>query len=160
MLAGWVSFAGDPIGCVSCLRTHCHPGPPFFSHRRHTLLLLVSVFSFQHHSLSFHRRPLLFQQQHSLSLLRRSLARSVCSDVPAGLSRSPPAVCALRIALNFSLHKAGAAAGRPATRTTVKGASGRRSRHPPRCRRGHDAASDHPPRGRAHLVESPRQGEN
>jgi hypothetical protein len=50
----------------------------------------------------------------SLSLLRWSLARSVCSDVPAGLSRSPPpAVRALRITLNFSPKKASAAAGRP-----------------------------------------------
>jgi hypothetical protein len=31
-------------------------------------------------SLSVEARPLLFRQQHSLSLLRRSLARSVCSD--------------------------------------------------------------------------------
>jgi hypothetical protein len=58
----------------------------FFSHRRRTLLLPVYVFSFRHHSLSLHRRSLLFLQQHSLSLLRRSLARSVCSDVPAGCS--------------------------------------------------------------------------
>jgi hypothetical protein len=53
----------------------------------------------------------------SLSLLKRSLARSVCSDVPAGLSRSPPpAARALRIALNFSPQKADDVAGRPAVR--------------------------------------------
>jgi hypothetical protein len=40
----------------------------------------------------------------------------------------------------------------------AKGASGRRSRRPPRYRRGRAAASDPPPRGR--LVESPRQGGN
>jgi hypothetical protein len=52
-----------------------------------------------------------------LSLLRRPVARSVCSDVPAGLSRSPPpAARALRITLNFSPQKAAAAAGRPAAR--------------------------------------------
>jgi hypothetical protein len=59
----------------------------------------------------------------SLSLLRRSLALSVCSDVFAGLSRSPPlAARALRIALNFSPQKAGATAGRPAACATAKGA--------------------------------------
>jgi hypothetical protein len=125
----------------------CHPGSPFFSHRWRTLLLLVSVFSFWHHSLSLRRRPLMFRQQYSLSLLRRSLARSVCSNVPAGLSRSlPPAARTLRIALNFSPQKAGAAAGRPATCETAKGASGHRLRCPPCCRHGRDAASDPPPR--------------
>jgi hypothetical protein len=50
----------------------------------------------------------------------------VCSDVPAGLSRSPlPAAHALRIALNFSPQKAGAAAGRPTACTMAKGASRR-----------------------------------
>jgi hypothetical protein len=97
----------------------------------------------------------------ALSLLRRSLARSVCSDVPAGLSRSPPpAVHALRIELNFSPQKASGAAGRPAVCATVKGASERRPRRPLRCRRGRDAASDPPPRGRARLVESQCQGGN
>jgi hypothetical protein len=56
---------------------------------------------------------------HTLSLLKRSLARSVCSDVPAGLSCSqPPAVYALRITLNFSPQKAGAAAARSVVCTT------------------------------------------
>jgi hypothetical protein len=99
------------VGCVSC---DCHPGSPF-SHIGDTRCYLVCVFSFWHHSLSLCRRPLLFRQQHSLSVLRRSLARSVCSDVPVGLSRSPPpAACVLRIALNFSPQKADDAAGRPA----------------------------------------------
>jgi hypothetical protein len=152
MLVGCVSFAGDPIGCISCLRTlsfDCHPGLPFFSHRRRTLLLLVSVFSSWHHSLSVHRRTLMFRQQHSLSLLRRSLTRSVCSDVPAGLSRSPPpAARALRIALNFSHQKADAAAGRLAACATAKGANRRRPRRPPCCRRDRDATSD-PARSRS-----------
>jgi hypothetical protein len=97
-------------------------GRLFFSHRRCTLLLLVYVFSFRHHSLSLRRRPLLSQKQHSLSLFRRSLARSVFSDVPAGLSRSPPlAIRALRITLNFSSQKAGAAAGEGPIRRPERG---------------------------------------
>jgi hypothetical protein len=150
--------ASHVLGLVSF---DCHPGSPFFSHRRRMLILFVYVFSFQHHSLSLRRRPLLFRQQHSLSLLRRSLARSVCSDVPAGLSRSPsPAARALRIVLNFSPQKAGAAAGRPAAFAMAKGASRHRLRRPPCCRRGRDAASDPPPHGRVRLVESHRQGGN
>jgi hypothetical protein len=96
-----------------------------FSHIGDACCYLICVFSFSHHSLSLRRRPLLFRQQHSLSLslLRRSLARSVCSDVPASLSRSPPpAARALRIALNFSPQKAGAAAGWLAACATTKGA--------------------------------------
>jgi hypothetical protein len=77
----------------------------------------------------------------TLSLLRRSLARSVCSDVPASLSRSPlPATHALRIALNFSPQKAGNAAGRPAARARRRKGPGRTSTAPssaqspwPRC---------------------------
>jgi hypothetical protein len=100
------------VGCVSF---DCHPGSPFFSHRRRTLLSRLCLLLPTPLALSLRRRPLLLRQQHSLSLLRMSLARSMCSDVPAGLSRSPPlAVRALRIALNFSPQKAGAAAGRPA----------------------------------------------
>jgi hypothetical protein len=71
----------------------------------------------------------------------------VCSNVPADLSRSPPpAARARRIVLNFSPQKAGAGAGWPATCTMAKGASGRQSRYPPHCRRGHDTASSSPPR--------------
>jgi hypothetical protein len=93
----------------------------------------------------------------ALSLLRRLLARSVCSDVPTGLSRSPPpAARALRIVLNFSAQKVSAAAGWPAACATAKGANGRRPHRPPRCRRGRDAASDPSPR----LVESHHQGGN
>jgi hypothetical protein len=113
------------------------------------------------HSLSAEGHSSSDNNTRSLSLLRRSLARSVCSDVPAGLSHSPPpAARALRIVLNFSPQKAGAAAGRPAVCTTTKGASGRRPRCPPRCRRDRDTASNPPPHGRARLVESPRQGGN
>jgi hypothetical protein len=103
-----------------------------FSHRKCTLLLLISVFSFPHHSLCLCRRPLPFRYN-TRSLLKRSLARSVCSDVPAGLSSSLlPAARARRIALNFFPQKAGAAAGRPAACATAKGASRRRPRRHPK----------------------------
>jgi hypothetical protein len=139
--------ASCALGLVSF---DCHPGSLFFSHRRRILLLLVSVFSFRHHLFPLHRRPLQFRQQHSLSHLRRSVARSVCSDVPADLCRSPPpAALALRIALNFSPQKAGAAAGQQAACATAKGANGCRLRHPPRCCCGRDAASDPPPQPRS-----------
>jgi hypothetical protein len=150
--------ASRVLGLVSF---DCHLGSPFFSHRRHTLLLLVYVFSLRHHSLSLRRRPLLFRQQHSLSLLRRSLARFVCSDVPAGLSRSPlPAARALGITLNFSPQKAGTAAGWPAACATAKGARADVDRT---VLRTVAAAATPPPillLGRARLVESPRQGGN
>jgi hypothetical protein len=113
--------ASRALGLVSF---DCHRGSPFFSHRRRTLLLLVSDFSFRHHSLPLRRRPLQFRQQHSLSLLRRSVARSVCSDVPANPCRSPPpAALAPRIALNFSPEKAGAAASQQVACATAKGAA-------------------------------------
>jgi hypothetical protein len=148
--------ASRVLGLVSF---DCHPGTPFFLHRRRTLLLLVYVFSFRHHSLSLRRRPLLFRQQHSLSLslLRRSLARSVRSDVPAGLPGSPlPAARALRIMLNFSPQKVGAAAGRPAGRVCdgERGQSERRSRRPPRFHSGRNAASNPPPRSRSPRTKS------
>jgi hypothetical protein len=128
---------------------HFHTQGRLFSHIRDACCYLVCVLSFRHHLLSLHRRPLLFRQQHSLSLslLRRSLARSVCSDVPTGLSRSPPpAARALRIAFSFSPQKADAVAGRPRVCDDERGQSGCRPRRPPRCRRGRDAASDPFPR--------------
>jgi hypothetical protein len=150
--------ASHVLGLVSF---DCHPGSPFFSHWRCTLLLLVYVFSFRHHSLSLHKRPLLFRQEHSLSLLRRSLARSVCSDVPASLSYSPsPAARALRIALNFFPQKASDVAGRPAACAPAKGARADVDRS---VLRAVATATPPPPillLGRARLVESPRQGGN
>jgi hypothetical protein len=159
-----VSFPGDPVGYASVLGLvsfDFHPRSPFFSHRRHTLLLLISVFSFQHHWLSLCRRPLPFWQKHLLCLLRRSLTRSLCSYVPACLYRTAPlAAHALRIALNFSPQKAGTATARPAACAMVKGATGRRPQcHPnqtplcpPRCRRDRATTSDPPhprsPRGK------------
>jgi hypothetical protein len=104
----------------------CHPGSPFYltseTHvviARLCLLLLIPLTLSLQKATSVPTTTLAL----SLSLLRRSLARSVCSDVPAGLSRSPPPDArALKIALNFSPQKAGAAAGRPATCATAKGA--------------------------------------
>jgi hypothetical protein len=103
----------------------------------------------------------MFRQQHSLSLLRRSLARSVCSDVPAGLSRSPLlAAPAIRITLNFSPQKVGPAASRPAAGATAKGA---RADVDCTVLRVVAAAATPPPillLGRARLVESPPQDGN
>jgi hypothetical protein len=97
----------------------------------------------------------------ALSLLRRSLARYVCSDVPAGLSRSlPPASRALRIALNFSPQKAGAAAGQPAACVMAKGA---RADFDRAVLHAVAKAATPPPillLGLARLIESPSQGEN
>jgi hypothetical protein len=84
-------LVGDPIGYARVLGLvsfDCHIGSPFFSHRRRTLLLLVSVFSFRHHSLSLRRRPLPFRQQHSIALSPQkvtcsiSLLRCPCRLVP------------------------------------------------------------------------------
>jgi hypothetical protein len=172
MLVGRVSVAGDQIGCVSCLRTRLLCLPPrvaFFSRIRDAHCYCSSMsspsdttrsLSTEGHSYS-DNNSLSLSLSPSLSLLRRSIARSVCSDVPAGLSHSPLlAARALRIALNFSPQKTSAAAGRLAACATEKGASGRRPRHPSLCGCDRDAASNHPPRGRARLVESHRQGGN
>jgi hypothetical protein len=97
---------------------------PFFTLEMHVVIVRLCLLLPTPLALSLHGRPLLFRQQHSLSLLRRSLARSVCSDVPAGLSCwSPLAARALRTALNLSPQKAGAAAGWSAACATAKGAS-------------------------------------
>jgi hypothetical protein len=127
-----------------------------FSHIGDACCYLVCVLSFRHHSLSLRKMPLLFRQQHSLSLLRRSLTRSVCSNVPAGLSRSlPPAVRALRIALNFSPQKAGTAAGRPATRTRRrKGPEPTSTTPSSTLHGGRNATSDPPPRPRSRYRKS------
>jgi hypothetical protein len=116
-----------------------------FSHIGDTCCYLVCVLSFRHHSLSLRRRlghSYFDNYTRALSLLRRSLARCVCSDVPAGLSCSPPpAARALRIPLNFSPQKAGTAVGRPATRARRQKGPERTSTAPssalslrPRCR--------------------------
>jgi hypothetical protein len=100
------------VGCVSF---DCHLGPPFFSHRRHMLLSRLCLILSTPLALSPQKATLVSTTTLTLSLLRRSLARSVWLDVPAGLScLPPPAARALRITLNFSPQKAGAAAGRPA----------------------------------------------
>jgi hypothetical protein len=125
-LLGCVPFDGDTIGynrVLGLVSFDHHPGSPLFSHHRRTLLFLISVFSFDHSlSLSAEGYSRSDNNTRSLSLLRRSLTRYVCPDVPAGLSSSPfPPARALRIALNFSPQKASAAAGRPATCAMAKG---------------------------------------
>jgi hypothetical protein len=139
------------VGCVSF---DCHPRLPFFlTSETHVVISSVSYPFDTTRSLSTEASPLLFRQQHSLSLslslslLRRSLARSVCSNVPAGLSRSPPsAACALRIALNFSPRKVGAAARQPA-------ACARRRKGPERTSTMPSSALS--PRSRRHLHPPP-----
>jgi hypothetical protein len=136
-------------------------GRLFFSHRRRTLLLLVYVFSLTPLALSPQKDTPVPTSTLALSRLRRSLARSLCSDVAADISRSPPiATRALRIALNFSPQKAGAAASRPAACTTAKGAKGNVDHA---VLHAVAAAATPPPillLSRARIIESPRQGEN
>jgi hypothetical protein len=84
----------------------------------------------------------------------------MCSDVPAGLSRSlPPAARALRIALNFSPQEAGAAAGQLAACVMAEGARVDVDRA---VLRAVTADATPPPilLRRTRLVESARQGEN
>jgi hypothetical protein len=149
------------VGCVSF---DCHPGSPFFSHRRCMLLSRLCLILLTQLALSPQKAtPVLTTTLAlSLSLLRRSLARSVCSDVPAGLSRSPPpAARTVRIALNFVPQKAGMLqhAGRPRVRNGERGKSGRPAVLRG-CRRGHDATSDPPPRSRSPRRKSSRYGGN
>jgi hypothetical protein len=102
---------------VGCISFDCHPGSPFFSHRRRMLLSRLCLILSTPLALSPQKATPVPTTTLALYLLRRSLTRSVCSNVPAGLSRSlPPAAHALRIALNFYPQKVDAAAGRPATR--------------------------------------------
>jgi hypothetical protein len=135
------------VGCVSF---DCHPGSPFFSHRRRMLLSRLCLLLPTPLALSPQKATPVPTRTLAFSLSSEGHSLDLCSDVPAGLSRSPlPAARALRIVLNFSPQKAGAAASRPAAHARRrKGQSGRRPRHPPCCCRGRDAASD-PPRPRS-----------
>jgi hypothetical protein len=136
-----------------------HQGSPFFlTSETHIVIARLYVLPTPPLALSAEGHSCSNNNTRSLSLLRMSLTQSVCSDVLAGLSCSTPLVVrALRIALNFSPQKAGAAAGWLAACATATGASERRPRSPPRCRHGRDAASDPPPHGRARLIESHHQ---
>jgi hypothetical protein len=132
----------------------CHPGLPFFlTSETHVVIARLCLLLPTPLALSPQKATPVPTTTLALSLFRRSLARSVCSDVPSGLSRSPPPVVrALRIAINFSPQKAGAAEGRPAACATVKGARAD-------VNRAVAAAVTPPPIllfGRALLVESPR----
>jgi hypothetical protein len=135
-----------------------HPGLPFFLTSKTHIVIARRCFLFRHHLLSLSVEGHSCSDNNTRSLLIRSLAQSVRSDVPADMSRSLPLVVrALRIVLNFSPQKAGTAAGRPAACSTTKGAIRRLPRRPPCCRRSRDAASDPPSHGRASLLESPRK---
>jgi hypothetical protein len=148
--------ASHVLGLISF---DCHPGSPFFlTSETQVVIARLCVLLLTPRALSSQKATPVPIKTVALSLLRRSLARSMCSDVPAGLSRlPPPAARALRIALNFSPQKAGVVIGQPAACVMAKGASRRRLCRPPRCRCGRNAASDPP---RAPLVESPHQGGN
>jgi hypothetical protein len=109
--------ASRVLGLVSF---DCYAGSPFFlTSETHVVIVHLYLLLLTPLALFLQKATLVptttLALSLSLSILRRSLARSVCSDVLAGLSRSPlPAVRALRITLNFSPQKACAIAGRPA----------------------------------------------
>jgi hypothetical protein len=103
-----------------------HPGSPFYlTSETHIVIARLCLLLLTPLALSPQKATLVPTTTLALSLshLKRSLARSVCSDVPTGLSRLPlPAACALRISLNFSPQKVGTAAGRSDACATAKGA--------------------------------------
>jgi hypothetical protein len=105
-LLGRVFFDGDPIGYARCLGLvsfDCHPWSPFFSHRRRTLLLCVSLLLLTPLAISAQNVTTAPTTKLALSLVQRSLARSLSSKVPASLTHSPPlAARALRIVLSLS----------------------------------------------------------
>jgi hypothetical protein len=134
-LLGCVSFAGDPIRYARILGLvsfDCHPGSPFFSHPRRTLLFLVSVFSFGHHSFSPQKATPVPTTTLALSpqMATRSISLLRC---PRWLVLFATASCARsEDTLNFFPQKVGAAAGRPVACATVKGASGHQPWHHPK----------------------------
>jgi hypothetical protein len=105
------------VGCVSF---DCHPGSPFFSYRRHMLLSRLCLILSTPLALSLQKlgHSCSDNNTRSLSLSPQKVTSSICVlSVPTSLSRSPPPTTrTLRIALNFSPQKAGAAAGRPTAR--------------------------------------------
>jgi hypothetical protein len=120
-------------------------GRLFFTSETHVVISSVSSPSDTTRSLSAEGHSC-FDNNIPLSLLRRSLARSVCSDVPTGQScLPPPAARSLRVALNFSPQKVGAVAGRPAARVRRRKGPQRTSTAPSL----RDTASDPPPRPRS-----------
>jgi hypothetical protein len=79
------------VGCVSF---DWHPGRLFLTSKTHVVISFVCLCLILSTPLALSPQKLGHScsdnNTHSLSLLRRSLAGSVCSDVPTGLSRSPP----------------------------------------------------------------------
>jgi hypothetical protein len=144
------SFDGDPIGYAHLLRRisfDCHPVSPF-SHIRDARCYCTSLSSPSDTTPSLLRKPLMFRQ-HSLSLLRRSLALSLSLEVPTGLPcLPPPAARALSSESRRCSRSASRVHDAPLRLSTVL--------------RDVTAAATPPPillLGRAHL-ESPRQGGN
>jgi hypothetical protein len=144
-LFGCVSFAGDPIGCARFLGLvsfDCHPGQPFFLHRRRTLLLLVSVFSFRHH--------LFLSPQKATPVPTTTLTLSP--------QKSPPG-CPVRCHGQSCSRAAGRARDgeRGQRMSTVASSKADASMspppwarcRPPHCRHGCDTAFDPPPRPRS-----------
>jgi hypothetical protein len=99
----------------------CHPGSPFFlTSEMHIVIARVCFLLPTLLALSPQKTTHVPTTTLALSLLRRSLARSVCSDVPVGLSRSSSSTArSMRITLNFSPQKVGAAVGRGQRTSTV-----------------------------------------
>jgi hypothetical protein len=138
------------VGCVSF---DCHPGSPFFSYRRHMLLSRLCLILSTPLALSLQKlgHSCSDNNTRSLSLLRRSLARSVCSVSPPACPvhrRQLRALWGSRL-ISHLRKLALQQAGRPRVRDSERGQSGHRPRRPPRCRRGRDATSDPPPRPRS-----------
>jgi hypothetical protein len=151
----------DASRVLGLISFNFHPGSPFFlASEMHVVIARLCLFLLTPLALSPQKNTPVPTTTLALSLLRRSLTRSVCSDVPAGLSRSPPPVArALRIALNFFAQKASAAAGRPTACAMEKGA---RADVDCAVLRAVAAAATLPSillLGRARLVESPHQDE-
>jgi hypothetical protein len=148
VLVECVSFAGDPIGCVLCLRTRLHWLPP-----RVAFFLTSEMHAVIAHLCLLLPTPLALSPQKATpvptitpALSPYKVTRLICVlRCPTGLSRSPPpAARAVRITLNFSPYKASDVAGWPAACVTAKGANRRRPHRPLRCRHGRNAASNPP----------------
>jgi hypothetical protein len=80
MLVGCVSFAGDPIGCVSCLRTRsfdCHPGSPFFlTSETHVVIACLCLLLLTPLALSSQKATPVLTTTLALSL--QKVSRSIC----------------------------------------------------------------------------------
>jgi hypothetical protein len=124
------------VGCVSF---DCHPGSPFFSHRRRMLLSLLCLLL---------PTPLALSPQKATPVPTTTLALSLSSEghsLNLCAQMSPPA-CPICHRLSLLWKPALQQAGRTRVRDGERGQSGRRPCHPLHCRRGCDATSEPPPR--------------